>query len=798
LNPEAEADTHSVRIGESADYRYWAFISYSHADKAWGDWLHRALETYRVPKHLVDKVGAFGPVPRRLYPIFRDREELSVAPSLGAKIQGTLQESRSLIVICSPGSAASHWVNEEIRYFKGLNREDRILALIVAGEPNATEGKAGFPPDQECFPQALRYRLSANGELTGERIEIIAGDARKGKDDKLNAKLKLIAGLIGVEYDALKQRDQERRRRYLMGLTALACAVALAMTGLAIFALQADREAQKQAQAANTARDQADGLINFMLVDLRDKLQAIGHLNILGDVADKAKTYLDGLPQEQMNSSRRRQRALMLSNLGNFLQESGKLPEALDAYRQSLKVNQSLADLAPTDLNLRADLAKSYGKLGTALFDKGDLEGAMELYQRGLKINEGLLKQDPTKREWRYNLAVIYDGIGAILVAQDKLQDALGAHQAAAQLLRRLVEEDKSNTLWQRSLSVAFNRLGDIFFVQGNLQESLQAFQQGLTISKSLTEQDASNKQWQHDFSVSNERVGDVFKAEGKLAEALAAYETSLNIRQELVKQDTANAFWWRDLSISYNNVGDVLKAQGKLPEGLDAYKNALAICQKLVERDKSNGGWQSDLAWCYGKVGDVLMVQGKLPEAIDAFERGLAISQRLVEQDKTNADWRSDLAGSYQKVGDAALAQGKPMDALDNYKLSLDIRQRLADEDKTNTSSQSYLATNYEKIGDALKAQGKLDAVVAEYQSSLKIRRALVDQDKSNTDWQHDLIVTLQKLAAAEAMVQGGDHSLTAKALLQEAAKLAADYQGPGRQGMIDSINEASQTLAR
>ena len=27
--------------------KYWAFLSYSHADRQWGDWLHKALETYR-------------------------------------------------------------------------------------------------------------------------------------------------------------------------------------------------------------------------------------------------------------------------------------------------------------------------------------------------------------------------------------------------------------------------------------------------------------------------------------------------------------------------------------------------------------------------------------------------------------------------------------------------------------------------------------------------------------------------------------------------------------------------------
>jgi eukaryotic-like serine/threonine-protein kinase len=466
LNPEAEADTHSVRTGESADYRYWAFISYSHADKAWGDWLHRALETYRVPKHLVGKDGAFGPVPRRLYPVFRDREELSVASSLGAKIQRALQQSRSLVVVCSPRSAASHWVNEEIKYFKSLSREDRILALIVAGEPNVTHGKPGFSPEQECFPEALRYRLGASGELTEEQTEPIAGDARKGKDGKLNAKLKLIAGLIPVEYDTLKQRDQERRRRSLMGLTALACAVALAMTGLAIFAFEAEREARKQAQAANTARDQADGLINFMLTDLRDKLQPIGRPNILGDVADKAKTYLDELPKEQMNSTRWRQRALMLANLGYVLQERGKLPEALDVYRESLKVNQSLAARDPTNTAIQADIANGYKLLGKALYDRGKLDEAMDAFQHGLKISDRLVKQDPTNRDWRCDLAAIYDGVGSVFDAQNKLQDALEAHQTTVNILQRLVEEDKSKAPWQRNLSVAYNRIGDIFFCE--------------------------------------------------------------------------------------------------------------------------------------------------------------------------------------------------------------------------------------------------------------------------------------------------------------------------------------------
>ena len=190
------------------EYKYWAFISYSHQDKNWGDWLHKTLETYRVPRRLVGRTSRDGAVPRRLYPIFRDREELPSSADLGNNIGDALRRSRYLVVICSPHAAPSRWVNEEIKAFKKLGREDRILALIVDGEPNASD-----KPDSglaECFPPALRHKLDARGELSTERVEPIAADARAGKDGRQNAKLKLLAGLLGVAYDELKQRERQR------------------------------------------------------------------------------------------------------------------------------------------------------------------------------------------------------------------------------------------------------------------------------------------------------------------------------------------------------------------------------------------------------------------------------------------------------------------------------------------------------------------------------------------------------------------------------------------------------------
>ncbi len=52
------------------EFKYRAFISYSHSDEQWATWLHKALETYRVPKHVVGRETEFGPVPARFAPVF--------------------------------------------------------------------------------------------------------------------------------------------------------------------------------------------------------------------------------------------------------------------------------------------------------------------------------------------------------------------------------------------------------------------------------------------------------------------------------------------------------------------------------------------------------------------------------------------------------------------------------------------------------------------------------------------------------------------------------------------------------
>jgi hypothetical protein len=193
----------------NSGHQYWAFISYSTKDTRVAERLQKRLETYRIPRDLVGRPGRDEPLPRCLFPIFRDRDELPLSSDLSAAIEAALAASRYLIVICSPEAARSQWVNEEIRYFKQLGRADRLLAIIIDGKPNASDDPAATSP--ECFPPALRYRVDDRGEVSNERTQPAAGDIRA--DGRSGAFLKAVAGITGLGLDAFARRERKRRRR---------------------------------------------------------------------------------------------------------------------------------------------------------------------------------------------------------------------------------------------------------------------------------------------------------------------------------------------------------------------------------------------------------------------------------------------------------------------------------------------------------------------------------------------------------------------------------------------------------
>ena len=266
---------------QAAVRKYSAFISYRHADnkeagRHWATWLHQFLETYEIPRTLLNSRNARGePLPTTLYPVFRDEEELPADADLSNNIKAALQNSRCLIVICSPRAVASRFVSEEIRYFKELGKAEQILAVIIAGEPNASDDPskqaAGNDAALECFPEPLRFGVTGgDGRVDwNRRTEPIAADLRVGgrpeegftttaeyarslrarsvKDVKTRtleyserlklAQLKIVSGLLGVPLGTLTERHKaseeakRQKRRLTYGVIGVLTMLALVLVG---------------------------------------------------------------------------------------------------------------------------------------------------------------------------------------------------------------------------------------------------------------------------------------------------------------------------------------------------------------------------------------------------------------------------------------------------------------------------------------------------------------------------------------------------------------------------------------
>ena len=191
------------------EYTFDAFISYSHRDLSWGTWLQKKIEAFRIPKDMRGE----RPKGQGLR-IFRDQTDLA-GTELQDSLRRNLDVSRYLIVLCSPASAASSWVNEEVKYFVSLGRVSRIIPFIVDGEPMSED------PALECFPPALRSL--EDHVLLGANIQEI------GKD---KAFLKTVSILLGVRFGRLVDREKQRRIRTAL-ITAAVTAV-IASTGGAL------------------------------------------------------------------------------------------------------------------------------------------------------------------------------------------------------------------------------------------------------------------------------------------------------------------------------------------------------------------------------------------------------------------------------------------------------------------------------------------------------------------------------------------------------------------------------------
>ncbi|MGA9993897.1 MAG: toll/interleukin-1 receptor domain-containing protein [Pyrinomonadaceae bacterium] len=344
ISPPAHAmqpDEHSVVATEQNDFIYDAFISYSgfrkmgaasHVDEKIAERLHRSLESYRIPRALLKKSPGDARTSRRLKKIFRDRDEVRVSSNLNESLTEALRRSRFLIVICSPLARQSRWINQEIAIFRRLGRGGQILPLLIEGEP------AEAIPD-ELFKMPPEKRASTQTSGTPEEwlAQPLATDIRASSLSKSlhllrHEKLRLIAPMLGCEYDDLRQREHERFVRRAMSVGTAMMALLLTLATLSILLFFAQRRANRNAQLALDASAEV-----LPLIGLEPNSPLGANDPVIREVHIKsAITYLETLRRDDPENLKclTALRALY-GTLAELLLDRSRKTEAQDAFQKA-------------------------------------------------------------------------------------------------------------------------------------------------------------------------------------------------------------------------------------------------------------------------------------------------------------------------------------------------------------------------------------------------------------------------------------------------------------------------------
>lgn len=657
----------------TANFRYEAFLSYSHTDSRWANWLHRGIETYRVPKRLVAAGTA-----ARLSPVFRDREELPSASNLSQKIEEALAGSRCLIVVCSPRAAASRWVNEEIQRFKTLGRSDRIFAIIVDGEPNAA--KRGRDASQECFPEALR--IGADG-LPREHV---AADARAHADGRRNAQLKIIAGMLGVGLDDLKRRDLQRRQRRLVAITIASVSGLIVATTLAAFAFLARRDAEREAQ---TSRRTTDFMVQ--LFDVVDPGEARGRSVTAYEILEKGVGQI-----HQLNDAPEVQATLLetmgrvFTGLGLYGKAEGLLTEALTTRDRtdanaadSLRAEVALADAqylagsyTAAENHYRQALASISPDTAWTAASSGALNGLADvLAQKGefadaiVQYRIALARDQRTWGEASRQTARTLSGLASALLFDEKTDEAKVDFEAALSSYRASLGDDHPK------VAETINNLGAVYYYTGDIAGAARYYRLALPLYRKV-------------YGEGHPEIAIILNNLARMELELGDVDAALPLLEESVSIDRSlGRTGHDDFVLGLSNLAIAYKAKGDLQRSETLLREARELAASINHRY-----WGPLLV-------DLADISCSTHREADGLAR-LSESEPKIRSVYPDEPWRMALLESVK--GGCLSAAGRSAETerilLDSYAV---VAARWGNEGLFTNEARRRVAQYYERIGN-------------------------------------------------------------------------------------------------
>lgn len=349
-----------------------------------------------------------------------------------------------------------------------------------------------------------------------------------------------------------------------------------------------------------------------------------------------------GKVSSTLNSRAEIDRNLMFAHvdLGKIYLTAGNLEKfnstaaALEHFRKSITIGQSLLDKNPADDPLERNISVVFELSGDACLQLGNLDDADKAYAESLAISERRLLRKPNDVTRRQDTGFGYEKVGDVLLTRGNRTDAAQHFQRSLELYQQIVNDEPTIPSHRRDLLVAKSKLGNIQRQDGKLTEAAETFRECVRICEVLEQLPGSGSQ-RRDRSVLLNKLGTVLYDQGNHTAACDVFSAGLQIARDAVTAEPQSVTARRDLSVSLKYLADSRKQLGSFDDSRALYDECAALRKALAAEDLSSQVAQTDVAAILADIADLDLLSAKPDAARVRLDEAAAILQSLKEAQK-------------------------------------------------------------------------------------------------------------------------------------------------------------------
>jgi serine/threonine-protein kinase len=410
---------------------------------------------------------------------------------------------------------------------------------------------------------------------------------------------------------------------------------------------------------AERRRNQAEGLVEFMVSDLPKRLEPVGRLDVLDGAATKSLEYFASLRPEELTGDELHRYALALTQLGDVRIKQGKLPDAVAMFRQSLRFAEAAASQDPSRDEWQLALSNSHFYVGDALRRQGDARGALTHLRAYYEISEHLAAKHPHEAKYEMELSYGHSNLGSAYEALGDFTRAAAEYRNAIDIDRKRVAADSRNESTRADLANSLNKLGVLLQSGGDFAAARRAFEEDTSIRRSLAAVRLDDSRRANRLQASLAYLGALQLTTGDVEGAVASDREELSIGARLAARDEQNLDWQRGRAVAQIRLADALGARGENDEAARLLDDAVRTLTALTTKD-ARPAWQRDLASAMHEVARLEMRRGDFAHAAEHGARAVTLAAAARAKQASDMYAVRILCGSLADLADLDERQGR------------------------------------------------------------------------------------------------------------------------------------------